>query len=210
MLGFIKKDFLMIKSNFKTLAIIFVVYAIMAFQGRMDLSFILPFMSVMIMISTFSYEEFNKWNAYACTLPSGRKNTVKAKYISTILMIVIVTFIVTITSILIAYTKENAINYESILSTILGTSFATVLLQFIMYPVIYKLGVEKARIGIFVVIFGLGIIGALVSKIYDFKKVLALLKPLENYVIFIIPILMIVMLYISYTISKRTNLKKEF
>lgn len=210
MLGLIKKDFLMIKSNFKTLAIIFVVYAIMAFQGRMDLSFILPFMSVMIMISTFSYEEFNKWNAYACTLPSGRKNTVKAKYISTILMIVIVTFIVTITSILIAYTKENAINYESILSTILGTSFATVLLQFIMYPVIYKLGVEKARIGIFVVIFGLGIIGALVSKIYDFKKVLALLKPLENYVIFIIPILMIVMLYISYTISKRTNLKKEF
>lgn len=200
----------MIKSNFKTLAIIFVVYAVMAFQGQMDLSFILPFMSVMIMISTFSYEEFNKWNAYACTLPNGRENTVKAKYISTILMIVIVTFIVTITTFLITYTKDNTINYESILSTMLGTFFATVLLQSFMYPAIYKLGVEKARIGIFVVVFGLGIIGALVSKIYDLKKVLALLKPLENYVIFIIPIFMIVMLYISYTISKKTNLKKEF
>ncbi len=210
MLGLIKKDFLMIKSNFKTLAIIFVVYAVMAFQGQMDLSFILPFMSVMIMISTFSYEEFNKWNAYACTLPNGRENTVKAKYISTILMIVIVTFIVTITTFLITYTKDNTINYESILSTMLGTFFATVLLQSFMYPAIYKLGVEKARIGIFVVVFGLGIIGALVSKIYDLKKVLALLKPLENYVIFIIPIFMIVMLYISYTISKKTNLKKEF
>ena len=210
MLGLIKKDFLMIKSNFKTLAIIFVVYAVMAFQGQMDLSFILPFMSVMIMISTFSYEEFNKWNAYACTLPNGRENTVKAKYISTILMIVIVTFIVTITTFLITYTKDNTINYESILSTMLGTFFATVLLQSFMYPAIYKLGVEKARIGIFVVVFGLGIIGDLVSKIYDLKKVLALLKPLENYVIFIIPIFMIVMLYISYTISKKTNLKKEF
>ncbi len=210
MLGLIKKDILMIKSNFKTLVIIFVVYAVMAFQGQMDLSFILPFVSVMIMISTFSYDEFNKWSAYSCTLPSGRRNTVKAKYISTILIIVIVTFIVIISDLAIIYVKGKAINYEEILGTMLGVSFATVLLQSLMYPAIYKFDVEKARIGIFIGIFGIGIIGALVSKMYNFNKILELLKPLENYVVIIIPIIMVVMLYISYKISERINLKKEF
>ena len=41
MIGFIKKDLAMIKSNFKTLGLLFVLYAIMGFYGEMDISFIL-------------------------------------------------------------------------------------------------------------------------------------------------------------------------
>ncbi|MBE6153873.1 MAG: ABC-2 transporter permease [Firmicutes bacterium] len=210
MLGFIKKDIIMLKSNFKTLAILIVVYIIMAFKGIMDISFILPFISVMIMISTFSYDEFNKWNSYACTLPNGRKNVVKSKYISTLLMIIITTFIVGLVSFIITYTQTQKVNYEEILSIILGTSFATILLESFMYPTIYKFGVEKARIGIFVSVFGIAIIGGLLSNIFNFRKVLELLKLLENYIIIIIPIIMVVMLYISYKISERINLNKEF
>ena len=210
MLGFIKKDIIMLKSNFKTLAILIVVYIIMAFKGIMDISFILPFISVMIMISTFSYDEFNKWNSYACTLPNCRKNVVKSKYISTLLMIIITTFIVGLASFIITYTQTQKVNYEEILSIILGTSFATILLESFMYPTIYKFGVEKARIGIFVSVFGIAIIGGLLSNIFNFGKVLELLKLLENYIIIIIPIIMVVMLYISYKISERINLNKEF
>ena len=210
MLGFIKKDIIMLKSNFKTLAILIVVYIIMAFKGIMDISFILPFISVMIMISTFSYDEFNKWNSYVCTLPNGRKNVVKSKYISTLLMIIITTFIVGLVSFIITYTQTQKVNYEEILSIILGTSFATILLESFMYPTIYKFGVEKARIGIFVSVFGIAIIGGLLSNIFNFGKVLELLKLLENYIIIIIPIIMVVMLYISYKISERINLNKEF
>ena len=79
-----------------------------------------------------------------------------------------------------------------------------------MYPTIYKFGVEKARIGIFVSVFGIAIIGGLLSNIFNFGKVLELLKLLENYIIIIIPIIMVVMLYISYKISERINLNKEF
>ena len=81
MLGFIKKDLLMIKSNIKILAILLLIYIVMAFQGQLYLSFLLPFMGVMIMVSTFSYDTFNKWDAYAVTLPNGRKNSVRGKYI---------------------------------------------------------------------------------------------------------------------------------
>ena len=41
MLGFIKKDIAMIKSNFKILFILFIFYGIMAFNDGMDISFIL-------------------------------------------------------------------------------------------------------------------------------------------------------------------------
>ena len=59
MIGFIKKDLAMIKSNFKLLGILIIVYAIMGLMGKMDISFILPFMCVMIMISSFSYDNYN-------------------------------------------------------------------------------------------------------------------------------------------------------
>ena len=62
MLGFIKKDLFLIKSNLKFLLILLVIYGIMAYQGQMDLSFLLPFMSVVLMMTTFNYDTYNKCN----------------------------------------------------------------------------------------------------------------------------------------------------
>lgn len=210
MLGLIKKDLLMIKSNFKFLAILLFVYGIMAFQGQMDLSFLLPFMSVMIMISTFSYDNYNKWDAYAITLPDGRKNSVKAKYVATILLIIITTIIVTLLSIIIAYYRTNSVDFENTFSIIIGNVFATTLLQAFMYPSIYKFGVEKARIGLFIVIFGIAIIGSILAKFFNFEALFQVLDALNNYWMIIFPIIMLVILYISYKISESIYKKKEY
>lgn len=210
MLGLIKKDLLMIKSNLKTLVILFFVYGFMAYQGKMDLSFILPFMSVMIMISTFSYDTYNKWDTYAITLPDGRKNSVRAKYLATILLIIATTIIVTILSAVISYVQTNGVDYENIFSTILGAVFVTTLLQSLMYPAIYKFGVEKARIGIFIVVFGIAIIGGIIAKFVNFESMFQALDNLGNYLMIILPIVMIVILYLSYKISEGIYKKKEY
>lgn len=210
MLGLIKKELLMIRSNLSILAISLFVYGIMAYQGEMDLSFLLPFMSVMIMISTFSYDAYNKWDAYTITLPNGRKNTVKAKYFATILLIMITTIIITILTIIIAYARTNSIDFMNILSTMIGAVFATTILQAFMYPTIYKFGVEKARIGIFIVVFGIAIIGSIIVKYMDFSFLKNAFHYIDNYWGIVTPIIMIIMLYISYKISKRIYLKKEF
>jgi len=152
MLGLIKKDFLMLKGNFKTWLILLFVYIVMAFQELMSLTFLLPFMCVVTMLSTFSYDSYNKWDAYVCSLPDGRKNSVRAKYIATLLLIFVTVLITTILTIIIGYYRTNAVNLESIVESIFGAIFATTLLQSIMYPAIYKYGVEKARITIFIVI----------------------------------------------------------
>ena len=209
MLGFIKKDLLMIKSNIKILAILLLIYIVMAFQGQMDLSFLLPFMSVMIMMSTFSYDTFNKWDAYAVTLPNGRKNSVMGKYIATIILIEITTIIITILSFTISYAKTKIIDFENIIGTIFGSLFATILLQSFMYPAMYKFGPEKARIGIFVVVFGVAIIGGVVTKYVDLLPMIKIIDSIGKYWIIVFPVTMVLMLYISYKVSERIYFKKE-
>lgn len=210
MLGLIKKDLFLIKSNLKILIILFIVYGFMSFQGEMDLSFVLPFISVVIMMSTFSYDTFNKWDAYVITLPDGRKNSVRAKYLATVILIFITTIIITILAVTISYVNTKTIDYENIFSTMLGAIFATTLLQSFMYPAIYKLGVEKARVGIFIVVFGIAIIAGIIAKFIDFKPLLQTLDNLGNYWIIILPIAMVVILYISYKISEGIYKKKEY
>lgn len=210
MLGLIKKDLLMIKSNIKILIILLFVYGFMAIEGEIDLSFLIPFISVMIMMSTFSYDTFNKWDAYAVTLPKGRKNSVKAKYLATLLLIFTSTMIITILSLVISYIRTKDIMLMDNLSLMLGSLFATVLIQSFMYPTIYKFGVEKARIGIFVVVFAVVMISGLLSHYINTESLKKVLSFMDNYFIIILPVLMILMIYISYKISERIFLKKEF
>ncbi len=210
MIGFIKKDLAMIKSNFKLLAVLITIYAIMGFMNKMDISFILPFMCVMIMISSFSYDNYNKWDAYSISLPNGRKNSVKSKYITIILMTLIVTIITLILSFIISYVNTKNINYEQILVTMFGTVFGTLLVLAIIYPIIYRFGVEKARIGIFLLVFGIIIIGSLFANFIDLSNILKYLSFLEDYIILILIIIAILMVYGSYKISEKIFSKKEF
>ncbi len=210
MMGFIKKDLAMIKSNFKLLGILLVVYTIMGLLGQMDISFILPFISVMIMISTFSYDNYNKWDAYAACLPNGRKNSVRAKYITTILMIMVVAIITIILSFIISYVNTQTINYGQILVSMLGTIFGTLLVLTFMYPIIYKFGIEKARIGIFLIVFGVVIIGGFIVKYGDLSFAIKALNFFENYLVIILILLTIIMVYTSYKISVKIYRKKEF
>ena len=210
MIGFIKKDIAMIKSNFKLMGLLFIVYAVMGLLGEMDISFILPFLSIMIMISTFSYDNYNKWDAYSITLPNGRKNSVKAKYLATILMILIVSIITIILSFVISYVNTKTINYEQILVTMFGTIFGTLLVLTFMYPIIYKYGVEKARIGIFIIVFGLVVVGGFLLQYLDLSFIAKSLSFLEDYLIIILIGITIIMVYLSYIISQKIFSKKEF
>ncbi len=210
MIGFIKKDLLMIKSNFKMLAILLIIYVALALEGQMDISFLLPFFSVIIMISTFSYDTYNNWDAYACTLKDGRKKCVKAKYLATLILILIVTCIITVLSTTITFIRLNQIEVKEITSNIVGVLFSTILLETIMYPAIYKFGVEKARIGIFASIMGIAIVGSILDKYLNTESLIHILSLNENITLVAIIVVALIMLYISYKTSQKIYAKKEF
>ena len=209
MVGLIKKDLLMIKSNLKMVLIMLVVFFIMSLQGEFDISFVPPFIVVMLFMSTFSYDEYNKWDAYAVTLPNGRKNVVKSKYFAS-LILTIVTIILTIILNSLVGLINNNLEFDKFISTIMGCVFGVILIQSIMYPFIFKYGMEKGRIGLFVISFAIvGIIG-LLSSVLKMNIPTNVVTFFDNYWFVIIPLISIVLLLISYKISEKIYLKKEF
>ena len=189
--------------------IMLVVFFIMALQGEFDISFVPPFIVVMLFMSTFSYDEFNKWDAYAVTLPNGRKNVVKSKYVAS-LILTIVTIILTIILNSLVGLINNNLEFDKFISTIMGCVFGVILIQSIMYPFIFKYGMEKGRIGLFVISFAIvGIIG-LLSSVLKINIPTNVVTFFDNYWFVIIPLISIVLLLISYKISEKIYLKKEF
>ena len=210
MLGLIKKDFLLIKANSKSMVIIFIVYLMLAFQGIFDVTFIVPLIGIMLFISTFSYDDFNNWNSYAVTLPNKRKNVVRAKYIASIILTIILGAVALAISIGIGYAKTNNINLEEILSSLMGTILSNVIIISLLYPIVFKFGATNGRIILFAVVFGIAGIGALIAQFVDTTPIINMINGLDSYSLIAIPIISAILLGISYLISNKIYQNKEF
>lgn len=209
MLGLIKKDLLVIKSNLKLVTVMLLVFFVMALQGQFDMSFILTFIIVMLFISTFSYDEYNKWDAYAITLPGGRKNVVKSKYIAGLLL-TIASVVVTILLNYLVYIITNNLDFNKFISTLIGSCFAIILIQAIVYPLIFKYGMEKGRVLLFVLAFVFVGVIELFSKVVNITIPTNIVSFFDSYWFIIVPIILILVLFTSYKISDKIYSKKEF
>ena len=210
MLGLIKKDLLLIKANLKSMIIIFVIYIMLAFQGTFDVTFIIPIIGIMLFISTFSYDDFNNWNSYAVTLPNGRKNVVRAKYIASIILMIILAVVAFFIGIGISYIKTNSINLDEIISSLMGTMLSSVIIISLLYPIVFKFGATNGRIILFAVVFGIAGIGTLIAQFIDMTPIINIINKLDNYLLIAIPIIYIILLGISYLISSKIYQNKEF
>ncbi len=209
MLGLIKKDFLLIKANAKSMAIVFIIYLVMAFQGTFDVTFIVPLIGIMLFISTFSYDDFNQWNSYAVTLPNGRKNVVRAKYIASLILTIILMIVTLVISIGFSYIKTNAVNLEEIVSSLMGTILSSVIIISLLYPIIFKFGATNGRIILFALVFGGAAVIALISRFIDMTSIVNMVNGLEEYVYIAVPIGSLILLSISYLISNKIYKHKE-
>lgn len=210
MFSFIKKDFYIIKANLKTFLVVFLIYGFMCVAGEeFDMTFLLPFLSVMIFISTFSYDELNSWNAYAVTLPDGRRNVVRGKYLASLLFILLTSILAVIFSSGISIYKGSFFLEDIFLSLIISVTAMIIVLS-IMYPIVFKFGIEKGKILVLAFIFcGVFLIGG-ISKIISPDIMKSITTFLDNYYYFVLPLFMIGSIGISYLVSTKIYLKKEF
>ena len=206
MLGMIKKDLFMVKNNLKTLIMALVIYVFYSLMFDMDMSWFFPFMIVMISISTFHYDDFNNWHSYATTLPQGRINIVKSKYLTTIILILIATMV----SISFSFIIGNIDNIENSLLTIFGELFAICFLMSILFPFLFKYGAEKGRIALMIIGFSILGVTVLLSKYIKIDIPNSLISFLDSHFIVIFIVATILMIGISYLISKKIYLKREF
>lgn len=210
MLGLIKKDFLLLKANLKTMTIIFLIYFIMVFQGSFDATFVVPLIGIMLFIATFSYDDFNNWNSYAITLPNGRKNVVKAKYIASIILTVILAIFALILSIMVEFIKTNDINLEKTISSLMATVLSSVIIISLLYPIVFKFGATNGRIILFALVFGIATIIGLISNFVDLTFIINIINKLDNCLYIAIPSISVILLGVSYFISDKIYKNKEF
>ena len=209
MLGLVKKDLLMIKGNIRQVILFLVVFLVLAFQENNIIVIVPVFVSMMVFITTFSYDEYNKWDAYAISLPVSRKNIVKAKYVASIILWAIALLVTVVITGIMGLFEQN-INYFEMFGMILGCVFSIVLLEAIMFPLIFKFGVEKGRIGLFVGVFAIaGLLGFIFTGI-DLENATGFIEIFNKYYYILIPLVAVILLVISYFVSKKIYLKKEF
>ena len=212
MIGFIKKDLLTLKQNIKLYAVIFIIYIALAFYGKMSLMIVLPIFSVVMMFNTFVYDDYNKWNSYAATLPNGKRNVVVSKYLTSLILIAILSIIVIITSSIFSFFTNGNIIDMSVFQELIYTAIATMVVNAIMYPLIFKFGIERARTIIFVLVMVFAFIGSAVTSYFSsnylkFEKIITLFK---NYYRIIAIAVILILFVSSYLISRKIFAKKEF
>ena len=209
MLGLVKKDLLMIKGNMRQVILFLVVFLILAFQENNIIVIVPVFVSMMVFITTFSYDEYNKWDAYAIALPISRKNIVKSKYIASVILWLIALLVTVVITVIMGIIGQN-INYFEMFGMILGCVFSIVLLEAIMFPLIFKFGVEKGRIGLFVGVFAIAALLGFIFTGVDLENATGFIEFFNKYYYILLPLAIIILLMGSYFVSKRIYLKKEF
>lgn len=220
--GLLKKDLYNLAS-YKVSIIIIVLFCGIAIIGSRAVTFgpiIICTIVGMIALSTFNYDEIAKSNKYILTLPTNRKEIVKAKFILAIGSAIIGGIIGIIITIIVAnimnYIKpEDMINidYKGLLVSTIGGMFGIALIQSIQIPSIYKWGAEKGRIQMFILVFGIvaiisGIIFFLIKMNININMG-RLENILNNYGIPLLIAIIALMYLISYKISCRIYKKKE-
>lgn len=206
MLGLIKKDLLLMKTNAKSLLVIFIIYLLMAINGNFDIVVMLPLFMMVLLISTFGYDEYNNWDAYVNALPVGRKNIILSKYLTSAILLVCSSIISCIIAYVLTFFYEKS-DISHSLSYIGGCLCGMLITISLMYPLIFKYGSQKGRIAGFVLIAGSGFVLGLLSKIKDFSTVV---NSFKTYFLIAFVVLAILMLIGSYIISVKIYSKREF
>lgn len=216
MKGLIRKDFCQWENYAKQYALMLVVFFGIGITLKAPeyTVFMTLIMGLSLTMSGFSTDEYYHWDVYACALPVERKEIVAAKY-ATILLLAV--FLSAVSAIFVGISavilKKPVWDYVPV------AGIHLLLLPFLaalVYPVIYKFGIEKARL-LYMMCFLIPFVAVLgIQKIVEKRGVPKLIQmilkfPNRNQILILGAVaITLLALIISYKISVRVYEKKEF
>lgn len=218
MRGLIIKDLLFLKSSWKNLIVIFIGSLMLSIAlGNYLLSIIvLPIMLLTSGISTFQTDEFYNTESYTLSYPLTRKQIVLSKFIFTLVMLIISTYIGLIIYTLIYFIINpgyNGLN-TSMIKELLMLEAASLIVDAIFYPIIYKYGCEKSRFVLMSIVMVLiGVFALLSIYINVFDNVInfeSIILFIENYGLQVLSVTVVILVFISYWLSNLFYKHKDF
>ncbi len=155
MKGLLQKDFYCIISYMKVFLILNIVYILAGLvNDGTNLTFILYpciFSSIMS-YSMLAYEEQEKWNSFALTMPLSRNQIVSSKYIITLILGICTAVLIVITRI-IGTVVSGTFTFEYIIFIASLLIAICLLPAAIILPFMFKFGATKGRIA-YILVFG--------------------------------------------------------
>ena len=160
MTGLIWKDILCLRKTIGVYAVFTVGFLALCTTIDFPMSSMASFLSIVIMVlpmTAFSYDKQAKWDIYGMALPVSRTKTVAARYLLFLLLMGGVAVIAAVfTAVLILMNRQDSA--WDLLLTFCGCIGAGVLFNAILLPLVYRFGIERAKIiafGLIIAIAGL-------------------------------------------------------
>ncbi len=209
MVGLMLKDLLTMRRYLKSLLGVCVLLGATGFilKSPSYVSGVGGVTSFLVCMVSFSYDENCKWDAYGLTLPVTRKTCVQAKYLLSLAMVVLGAVVsALIAGGIMAYWET--IDWMELLSLVGSTTVTGIVIISLMIPCIYKLGVERSRLAIMVVF--LVPMGVFLWYLGSGLALPTLAPWIGKLLPVLLALLLLLLLWGSYLVSRRIYGKKEF
>lgn len=215
MIGLLKKEYYLMEGQMRSWLIVAVFCFFYSYFMNADsfLFMLIILIGIMSTMTVFSLDKACGWDTYAISLPLTRKEIVEARYLFAFLIDIGVSLACCLLMLLRGLIK-GGVNIPESLHSLFQILLVTILMQLLLFPVIYKLGVEKARF-VYMAVFiclSLGVLG--LSQLDDNGAVLAGIRinaeKIMQYGEIAAVILAAAGLFLSLWLSVRIYEKKEF
>lgn len=193
MKALILKDFYMLKSYFKYYFVLISIFVLSTLYQKEFFSFFIFYPSVicsMITVSLLGYDERSKWSEYSCAFPYTKAQVVSSKYIIGLILLGAVTLFTSLVQI-IRMNIYDHFKLNEFFIFIAVTIILSLLSQSFSLPNVFKYGVEKGRLGYYVLIGISALLPFVNINIYG-----EIFKKFSIYTILTTILLIIVLLYI--------------
>ncbi|WP_272864812.1 ABC-2 transporter permease [Clostridioides difficile] len=205
------KDLLNLKGNIKFILLFIIMFGFMSSLGDGNVNNFIGVIIVLcttMIVSTFSYDDLNKWDSYVLTMPINRNDIVLSKYLTMLIFSFIGVLVSLIVSVTIGYFKNTLILNETLLINALILSISVCFGSLIL-PLIYKFGTERARL-LMILCFLVPTLALLVFKsILENISSPISIEIILNTLVYSLPFVAILLFVISYFISSKIYSKKE-
>ncbi len=221
MWGIMLKDLYTIKRQGKMLIFLFLIYIFIAYFGEqpMMMTGIVAVVALMMPITCMAYEERCKWGVYAQALPVSKATQVGEKYIFPMLLCLIGSTLTIPIAYLVARYKNMDMTLMEIMLSTLGVMVVGLFFLAFILPMMYRFGVEKGRLGLFVFAAAIGL-GSMAIGNLGKNQTEDMPSALANAIVFVekntpivvaTVVVVCIMLYvISYFVSLSIEKKKEY
>lgn len=210
MVGLLLKDIFNLKKYMKQMGIVVLALTFFAFNMKSTpyLIGMMVLMTSMMVATSMAYDEAAKWDKYALTMPLVKKDIVLEKYVLLVLLTLAGGLIAGVIGCVMTLFFHIGKISETLMTCGIIIMIAILIFSFVL-PVLFKFGVEKARMIMFV------IFGAPTVLVVAFLKLVEKYNiPMPNqtqvkFVLYVSPLIVLLIYLLSYSISVGIYEKKE-